>query len=61
MNRLDKNVKKGSIGGLVTILSSALAAVLVDKLHISSDQLPIITGALTAVFLGVYDAIKHRK
>lgn len=60
-NRIDKNVKKGSIGGLITLLSTTIAVYIVSKYHLQNENIPVITCALTALFLGIYDALKHKK
>jgi len=59
MNRIDKNVKKGTVGGLITLAATACAMVIVKKLSLPEDQTPVITGVVSAIFLGICDAIKH--
>jgi len=59
-NKINKNIKKGGIGGLITIISSILATLLIKKSGLETDTEPVITGAIAAVLLGIIDSIKHR-
>ena len=59
MNYIDKNVKKGITGGLISIVGIMIAAYAIKMLGMQDGNLPLLAGAVISVLLGLYDAMKH--